>query len=85
MNRAKCTAFDFKLLKTHHEDLIEEVVYKWLETASSSDKELVIAKVTAKIADINHTLSVSSFAIGSEVLWKHEFVYEVLWKIDSLM
>jgi hypothetical protein len=44
-----------------HERIIDDVVGKRSDTATEDDRERVIEKVQAKIADINHTLSVSSF------------------------
>ena len=36
-DRAKCTAFDFTYLTLAHEQIIENVVYNRLETASEDD------------------------------------------------
>jgi len=85
MNRAKCMEFDFQQLTTANEMLIENVVNNRLNTATQDQKDQVIQKVADKIADINYTLSVSSFIIWSPALARYQFVLEILWKIDSLM
>ena len=85
MNRSKCTAFDFMYLTLIHERIIDDVVGKRSDTATEDDRERVIEKVQAKIADINHTLSVSSFVQWSEELKWIQFLLEILWKIDSVL
>ncbi len=85
MDRAKCVAFDFTYLTAGHEKIIENVIAKRLQTASTEDKERIIKKAQAKIADIRYTLSVSSFMQWSPVLRDYQFLLEVLWKIDSAL
>jgi len=72
-------------LTVAHETLIEEIVNKWLLTASHDDIDAVIQKVADKTDDINYTLSVSSFIQWSPALIKYQFVLEILRKVHSLM
>lgn len=84
-DRAKCTGFNFTYLTLSNEQLIEWVVYTWGQTATANNRDVVLTKVVDKIADIQYTLSVSSFVQWSEALRSYEFALEVLWKIDSLL
>ncbi len=76
---------NYQVLTIVQEIVIENVVGKRLETVTQAKKDIVIAKVKAKIDEINYTLSVSSFIQWSPALKKFQFVLEVLWKIDSMM
>lgn len=83
--RAYCTSFEFSELTQNQVDLITTVVNNWLDTATSSQRDAVLAKVQQKIQEVNVTLATSTFITWSKALQEYQFLLEVLWMVESLL
>jgi hypothetical protein len=90
MNRAKCVEHDFVILKRNHEIIIRAVLDRYLssfetDAARVEATDKLIVKIAKRKAEIQYTLAVSLFPVGSPALRSYQLALEVLAALDSML